>query len=51
MASELLVGEWLNASLGLIVVLAAAAIPVVSIGTFVVTKTIRADRLGGRPPR
>ena len=51
MASAALVGEWLSASLGLILVLAAAAIPVVSIGVFVVTRTVHSDRLGNRPPR
>lgn len=41
---EFLTGEWVPSSVGVIAVMALAGVVVVSIGTYVVLKTLRGDR-------
>ncbi len=48
MAEAMLFGEWVTASLGLIAVFALVAIPILSIGYYVISRAVRRDRVGRR---
>jgi hypothetical protein len=44
----MLIGEWVTASLGLIAVFGLVAIPIFSIGFYVISRAVRRDRVGRR---
>lgn len=44
----MLIGEWWTATLGVIVVMGAVAIPIGCIGLYVISRAVRRDRVGRR---
>ena len=44
----MLIGEWVTASLGVIAVMGAVAIPIGLIGFYVISRAVRRDRVGRR---